>query len=42
MRITIDIDDEEIRRLLAPLTQQAPAPQAQTPTVLVGSDASRG
>lgn len=35
MRITIDIDDEEIRRLLAPLTQQAPPPQAQTVTRLL-------
>lgn len=35
MRITIDIDDEEIRRLLAPLAQQAPAPQAQTVTRLL-------
>jgi excisionase family DNA binding protein len=35
MRITIDIDDEEIRRLLAPLAQQSPAPQAQTVTRLL-------
>jgi excisionase family DNA binding protein len=35
MRITIDIDDEEIRRLLAPLAQQAPTPQAQTVTRLL-------
>jgi Helix-turn-helix domain len=35
MRITIDIDDEEIRRLLAPLAQQGPAPQAQTVTRLL-------
>ena len=35
MRITIDIDDEEIRRLLAPLAQQSPAPQTRTVTRLL-------
>jgi excisionase family DNA binding protein len=35
LRITIDIDDEEIRRILAPLTQQGPAVQAQQPTKLL-------
>ena len=29
MRITIEIDDEEVRRVLAPLLQQAPAAQVQ-------------
>lgn len=29
MRITIEIDDEEVRRVLAPLVQQAPATQMQ-------------
>lgn len=29
MRITIEIDDEEVRRVLAPLVQQAPAAQVQ-------------
>ncbi len=33
LRITIEIDDDEIRRLLAPLAQQAPTPLAQTMTV---------
>ena len=35
MRITVEIDDDEIRRLLAPLTQHPPAPQAQTLTRLL-------
>ena len=35
MRITVEIDDEDIRRLIAPLVQQAPAAQAQTPTKLL-------
>lgn len=30
MRITIEIDDEEVRRVLAPLVQQAPAAQVQS------------
>jgi len=35
LRITVEIDDDEIRRLLAPLTQHPPAPQAQTLTRLL-------
>ena len=35
MRITIEIDDEEVRRVLAPLVQQAPAAQVQPPTRLL-------
>ncbi|TAN33663.1 DNA-binding protein [bacterium] len=35
MKITIDIDDDEIRRLLAPLAQQVPAPLEQTTTRLL-------
>ena len=35
MRITVDIDDDEIRRILAPLLQQAPAVYAQPPTKLL-------
>ncbi len=35
MRITIEIDDEEIRRTLAPLIQQGPAVQALQPTKLL-------
>jgi len=30
VRITIEIDDEEVRRVLAPLVQQAPAAQVQS------------
>jgi excisionase family DNA binding protein len=35
LRITVEIDDDEIRRLLAPLAQQAPTPPAQTMTRLL-------
>jgi excisionase family DNA binding protein len=35
VRIIVEIDDEDIRRLIAPLVQQAPAAQAQTPTRLL-------
>jgi len=35
LRITVEIDDDEIRRLLAPLAQHPPAPQAQTMTRLL-------
>jgi len=35
LRITVEIDDDEIRRLLAPLARQAPAPLAQTMTRLL-------
>ncbi|HLQ15311.1 MAG TPA: helix-turn-helix domain-containing protein [Candidatus Eisenbacteria bacterium] len=35
MRITIEIDDEEVRRVLAPLVQQAPAAQMQPPSRLL-------
>lgn len=35
MRITIEIDDEEVRRVLAPLVQQAPAAQVQSPSRLL-------
>ncbi len=35
MKITIDIDDDEIRRLLAPLAQQVPTPLEQTTTRLL-------
>jgi len=35
VRITVDIDDDEIRRIFAPLLQQAPAVYAQPPTKLL-------
>jgi len=35
MKITIEIDDDEIRRLLAPLAQQVPTPLEQTTTRLL-------
>jgi len=35
LRITVEIDDDEIRRLLAPLAQPAPTPLAQTMTRLL-------
>src|SRR6202521_2294969 len=35
MKITIEIDDNEIRRLLAPLAQQVPTPLEQTTTRLL-------
>src|ERR1700674_1683055 len=35
LRITIEIDDEEIRRTLAPLIPHGPAAQAQRPTKLL-------
>lgn len=35
MRITIEVDDEEIRRILGPLVQSTPVPQAQASTKLL-------
>jgi hypothetical protein len=35
MKVTIEIDDEELRRILAPLVTQLPPPQVQAPTKLL-------